>query len=176
MRHNLTESAHPVVTVAAWAQLEGISRQAAFLAVKRCAIPRDASGKVDPAVAAALYKARTRTRVRAEPQAGAAPAAPAGERTSYDEARRRQAVADATSAELRVKREAGTLVLAADVRKAWAGALVQLKDALLSFPGRLGPLLAGATQGDAQHILATEIARLLEDLACSRDGTPRAVP
>jgi len=53
-----------MTTVADWAGSLGISRQAAYQAVKRCGIPLD-MGMVDADLATYLYNQRTRQRVRA---------------------------------------------------------------------------------------------------------------
>jgi hypothetical protein len=153
-----------LTTIAAWGASEGISRQAAHLAVKRCGIPLQ-DGRLDPAVASALYRQRTRPRARTR-DTGPPPAAdlaPAGaDRVSYQEAKRRQAVADAIMAEREQQLQAGELTRVAEVKADHSRLLVSLRDAFMNIPPRLAAVLAAET--DARVIataLEVEIAAAL---------------
>jgi len=59
-----------MTTVADWAEALGVSRQAAYQAIKRCGIPRD-HGMVDAELATYLYNQRTQQRVRSARRAPA---------------------------------------------------------------------------------------------------------
>jgi hypothetical protein len=52
------------LTVAEWAATRGMSRQAGYVAVKRCSIPIDPDGRLDRRVADLLYQERTRYRYK----------------------------------------------------------------------------------------------------------------
>lgn len=145
------------LTIPVWAERQGMSRQAAHRAIKRCGI-EVVDGRVHAVRATALYKAQTRPRVRVAGRSVAdAPlqAADSG-RISYDEARRRQAVADMLQAERDELRQRGRLVWVDQVRDAMAAKVSAAKGVLLDVSARLTPLLA-ATSDPA------EIARLLDD-------------
>lgn len=147
------------LTVPKWAARHGISKQAGYQAVKRCAIPV-VDGLVDVEVADMLYERRTRARVntRRPPPPGVAPASDMGssERgpidpaVSYDEARRRRETAEAKLAELKLAELAGTLVLRDQVNRAIFGASRVMRDQLLAMAPRLAATLAPIT--DAKTI------------------------
>ena len=64
-----------MLTVTAWAAEMHISKQAGYLAVKRCGIPI-VDGKVDADAATMLYRNRTRYRVNPKRMASAPPPPP----------------------------------------------------------------------------------------------------
>jgi hypothetical protein len=145
-----------LLTQAAYARHRGVTRQAVREAIRAGRITVDADGLLDPVAADAQWQARTRPRAR--PAGGASQAAPdttAGG-TGYLEAKRRQAVADAEVAELRLAELRGELVRVADVRHAYGRRLAGLREALLSLPPRLAPVLAA--EPDQLRVL-----RALED-------------
>lgn len=156
------------LTVSAWGERMGLSRQAAYKAVHRCGIEL-ADGRVHAVRATALYKAQTRPRVRvagrhAEP--GPTPPADSAARVSYDEARRRQAVAEALMAERAERVQAGELVEVAAVRREHGRRLTALRESLLQMPARLSAGLAaeGSQQG-CHDLLQREVYAILEAVA-----------
>ena len=159
------------LTVTEWGRQVGISKQAAFSAVKRCSIPVDA-GMVDVEVASALYRSRTRARVKAAPPASTGlPAPPLGggqsmERVTYDEARRRQAVADALMAERAERLQAGELIEVQAVRHAHGRRLAALREALLQIPARVAPVLAAETEQARCHdVVQRELHAVLRQVS-----------
>lgn len=133
------------LTVAQWSESLGISRQAGHAAVRRLQIEL-VDGKLHGAKATAIYKAMTRQRVRVGERTKAAAPDAAGERISYDEARRRQAVADARMAERAEMLQRREVILVADLRNEMGRYLTAAKETLLSTGARLAPLLAA--EGD----------------------------
>lgn len=152
-----------MLTVAAWAAELGISRQAAHKAVQRLAVPVT-DGLIDADLAHPAYAARTRRRVRSNP-AGTAQA-PLGDGMSYDEARRRLAVAEAARAELELQELAGDLVRRDAVRAALSRRLTAAREVALNVPARLAPLLVGvAGAAEAEALLTAEMNAFLATLA-----------
>ena len=91
------------------------------------------------------------------PAAAAAQApAPSAGHVSYTEAKRREAIARATLAELEVRERAGELVRADEWSAALARRVVQFREGLLQLPARLAPELAAASD-------QATVYRLLED-------------
>lgn len=137
-----------MMTVPKWAASLGLSKQSGYQAVRRCSIPV-VDGLVDADLADVLY--RQRTRRRATPRRPAAPpadsAGPPGEETamSYDEARRRREVAEATLAELRLAEQAGTLVLREAVNRTLFTAARVMRDQMLAIAPRLAASLGPVT-------------------------------
>jgi len=90
----------------------------------------------------------------------------AGDETDYQAARTKREQANAQLAQLELLRELGVLVPRADVEKAAALAARVVRDAILSVPDRLAPLLAAET--DATRIYAhldNELRHALNGLA-----------
>lgn len=165
-------------TVREWAEAVGISRQAAYKAVTRCAIPVDEHGLVDPEQATQLYRARTRARAhrlrpaaapatttRASRNAKHAPGArndaagastPRGNGDHYMLARARRERAEAALAEMRLAEASGRLVDAQAVRAAYGARVAAVRDGLLQMPARLAAELA--REGDE-----SSVRRMLED-------------
>ncbi|MBP6319423.1 MAG: hypothetical protein KA431_14970 [Rubrivivax sp.] len=162
-----------LTSVAAWGASEGITRQAAHTAVRRCGIPLQ-DGRVDPAVASALYRQRTRPRVRTKAPATAAPepGQPAPE-ISYQEARRRQAVADMLMAEREAARQARELVRVEDVIRLWGNQLTICRERLLNIPNRIAPTLPQEHVRQVFEALTVEIHDALTELSRT-DGVPAA--
>jgi hypothetical protein len=137
-----------MMTVPKWAASLGLSKQSGYQAVRRCSIPV-VDGLVDADLADVLY--RQRTRRRATPRRPAAPpadsAGPPGEETamSYDEARRRREVAEATLAELRLAEQAGTLVLREAINRTLFLAARVMRDQMLAIAPRLAASLGPVT-------------------------------
>ena len=82
--------------------------------------------------------------------------APDAEHVTYNEARRREAVARAVLAELEVRERAGELVRADEWAAALAKRVVAFREGLLQLPARLAPELAAACD-------QATVYRLLED-------------
>jgi hypothetical protein len=139
------------MTISAWAATLGISRQAAHKAVKRGQIPL-VEGRLEATRATAIYRATTRQRVRHQTASASSDAA----QMSYDEARRRQAVAEACRAEVELAARMGELVSAADVRAVFARHMVAARDRLLNISSRLAPVLANEAD-------AVRIANLIDE-------------
>jgi hypothetical protein len=120
-----------------------MSRQAGHAAVRRLQI-EVVDGKVHADKATAIYRAMTRPRVRVAGRA--AEVTPDEGRISYDEARRRQAVADALMAERAELLQRRELVRVADLRMSMGRYLTAARDICLGTGARLAPLLAA--EGD----------------------------
>lgn len=142
-----------MMTVSKWAASLGLSKQSGYAAVRRCSIPV-VDGQVDAGLADVLYRQRTRRRANPRRPAGApadgrpagGPGAPGEEAaTSYDEARRRREVAEATLAELRLAEQAGTLVLREAVNRTLFTAARVMRDQMLAIAPRLAASLAPMT-------------------------------
>jgi hypothetical protein len=163
------------LTVTEWGRQVGISKQAAFAAVKRCSIPVDA-GMVDVEVATALYRSRTRARVKATPPATApstlAAAEAQGDRVTYDEARRRQAVAEALMAERAERVQAGELIEVQAVRHAHGRRLAALRESLLQIPARLASVVAAESdQARCHDAMQRELHAVLRQVSGQVDAS-----
>lgn len=168
------------LTVSEWAKTVGISKQAGYMAVRRCGIPI-VDGKIDPDVATTLYRKRTRARANerrpdSTPAAGTLPetgktnAETAGD-GDYWNSRSRRERAEAELAELRLAEQRGELVRAADVRASLARRLSALREAILQLPARVVPLLAAdPTAAAMDAILRAEIVAALTHLVEAPDG------
>lgn len=133
------------VTISQFAAELGISRQAAHRGVRRCAIPVDADGLLDLEAGLALYRSRTRQRVKArlaaDPQA-----IPADDLDpEYQVSRAKREAAEAEIAVLTLGQLAGTLFERQAVERAVFEAARGLRDQLSSCAGPLGALVAGIT-------------------------------
>jgi hypothetical protein len=154
-----------LLTIPQWAERLGISRQAAWQAVRRLAIPVQPGGLIDAVAATAVYNAKTQRRVRV----AARQTASAGVGPSYDEARRRSAVAEAERAELELAELKGDLVRLATVKASLARQYIAAREIVLGWPARTAPLLIGvADQGAVEAVLHAEVHRLLEHLAAMK--------
>jgi hypothetical protein len=164
-------------TVRAWAEAVGISRQAAYKAVARCAIPVDAHGLLDPDEATQLYRARTQARAH-RLRLATAPAAstrasrkakhaadgstPRGNGDHYMAARARRERAEAALAEMRLAEISGRLVDAQAVRASYGARVAAVRDGFLQMPARLAAELAReADAAKVRAMLDEEIRRVL---------------
>jgi hypothetical protein len=148
----------------------GISKQAGYNAVKRCGIPVS-EGLVDPEIATALYKRRTRARVNAQRQnsaesvAHAAPNDKAEHKVSYEEATRRRQVAEAELAERRLLEERGTLVRVEKVRFLLSAMLSSYRTGLMQIPNRIAAILAAENdQRKIAELLEIELRLVMQAL------------
>ncbi len=159
------------LTPAQYARHRGCSRQAVDQALKAGRITADADGRIDPVAADAQWAARSRPRVRSSapppgtPDRADSPAAGTGQDT-YLDARRREALARATLAELEVATQARALVSVAEVRASCAAHLSACRDILLGLAARLAPVLAAETDASRVHLLLeSEHRRALQEMA-----------
>lgn len=168
------------VTIAKWAELVGISRQKAYVAVERCEIPVT-DGKVDTEYATLLYQRHTRQRAngnRPDPLAnGAPPGATAGaggaggpespaKVPGYDSSRARREAAEATLAELKLAEQAGQFLVKSEVDAAVFEAARALRDGLVNCARRIAADVAALTTADeCEAVIEREHRLLLESLA-----------
>ena len=129
-------------------------------------------GKIDPVAADAQWSRNTRPRVQvrnsppeAEPSTLAVAEAQ-GDRVTYDEARRRQAVAEALMAERAERVQAGELIEVQAVRHAHGRRLAALRESLLQIPARLAPVVAAETdQARCHDIMQRELHGVLRQVS-----------
>lgn len=132
-----------LLSPAAYARHRGCSRPAVARAVREGRITATPEGLIDPAVADIQWQAHTRPRVRVKGrQAAELPLDAGPPRVTYDEARRRQAVADAIMAERAERLQAGSLVRLDDITREHSRLLTSLRDAFRNIPARLCATLA----------------------------------
>lgn len=165
------------VSIRTWATTIGVSRQAAYRAVTRCAIPVDEHGRVDPDEATGLYRARTQARAqrlrpaaaptttaKASRKAKRAPdgSTPRGNGDAYMQARARRERAEAALAEARLGEVVGRLVDAQAVRASYGARVTAVRDGFLQMPARLAAELAReADAAKVRAMLDEEIRRVL---------------
>lgn len=120
----------------------------------------------DPAAASAWREQHARQRVK--PAAPAAGDMQAGGSFSTWRARRERAAA--LTAELDLRRQAGELVVAADVVRELAAQVVAFREHLMSMADRLAPVVAAETdQARCWHLLRDEVHYALELLRRGND-------
>lgn len=151
------------LTVAAWAKRLGISRQAGYAAVSRLGI-EVVDGKVPAAKATAVYRALTRPRVSRRSAAASTGEPDDSARISYDEAKRREAIAKALMAEREQLAHVGQLVSKAARDAAWQRTAVQIREAIWGLAPRAAPRLVGKTEAEIFELLTEESRQVLEDL------------
>lgn len=168
-----------LVTQAEYAKHRGCSAVAVHKAVKAGRISL-IDGKIDPAVADVQWQRNTRARSRnvggALPPLGGGAGASVPQitlpRESYDEARRRQAIADAGLAELRLAEQSADLLRAATVHAMVAKLAAGLREGLLQIPPRLAPVLAAESDAAIiQDTLAAALRQVLEQVATEAPAT-----
>jgi hypothetical protein len=164
-----------LMTQSEYAKHRGVSRVAVHHAIRDSRITL-IEGKIDPTVADIQWAANTRARVRnagsdpapIAPPSAAGPivAGDAEPRISYEEARRRRELAEASIAEMKQAELSGDLIRTDAVRAAWAGKITSTRDALLQIPARLSPQLAAESDLSAvTALLEGEIRQVLSDLS-----------
>ena len=94
---------------------------------------------------------------------------------SYSEARRRRAIADANVAEIRAKREVGSVVDVADVRQAFHLIGVEFRSRLLAMRGELVMQLHGLDEPGIYRVLDENFRDLLIAIA-DRSPIPKSKP
>lgn len=159
----MTHAHRNLLTPAAYARHRGLSRPAVAKALREGRITATADGLIDPVAADAQWLANTRARVSAAPPAPAPAAGLADdEPMTYNEAKRRQAVADMGHAELLLRELRGELVRVDAVRREYAKHLTAFRESLLTLPARLGPVLAAESDQRMVHdALQTELFAIL---------------
>jgi phage terminase Nu1 subunit (DNA packaging protein) len=139
-----------LITQAEYSRHRNCSREAVRKAVEAGRITTFGPEKLIDAELADTHWARnTRARMRnsetADKETIAAPVIHANEvgaNTSYEEARRRRELAEASIAEMKQAELEGLVIRADAVRAAWAAKVTTARDALLQIPSRLAPVLA----------------------------------
>lgn len=169
-----------LTTIAAWAKSVGISRQSAYDAVDRCAIPVT-DGKVDPEYATHLYRKNTRPRANgnrpdllaggAQPQAEAGPGGtggtePAAKVPGYDTSRAKREAAEAALAEIRLAEAAGRFLVKDEVEAAVFEISRALRDGLTNCARRIAADVAGlSSPHDCEEVIDREHRALLASMA-----------
>lgn len=175
MSLTVTVTAARTVTVAQWASSIGISRQTAYQAIRRCAIPVD-GGSLDPDIATVLYRRGTQPRAGGKRPPASTPDAPPRqplEVVAYDEARRRREVAEASIAELKEAELRGELVRRAVVEREMASRLVALRESLEALADRLSALVAAESDAQAcRRLLRDEHRTALASFATLIEAAP----
>lgn len=178
------------MTQAEYARHRGCSREAVRKAIESGRITTFGPEKlIDAVLADAQWQRNTRPRAPgvAPSSAGAAdapaaavrpvaagpdPGAPAygggygGEGGSYEEARTRRELAEASIAEMKQAEMEGLLIRVDALRAAWAAKISGARDALLQIPSRVAPVLAAETDLVAvTALLEAELRQALSDLS-----------
>lgn len=169
-----------LTTIAEWAKLVGISRQSAYAAVERCAIPVT-DGQVDPDYATHLYQKHTRQRAngsRPAPLAsGAQPGSAAGaggaggtepstKVPGYDTSRARREAAEAETAEIKLAELAGRFLVKSEVDSVVFEIARALRDGISNCARRIAADVAPLTTADeCEAVIDREHRSLLESLA-----------
>ena len=129
---------------------------------------------IDPELADAQWQRNTRVRVRSASADKTIPAAnvpPVGAvSVSYDEARRRRELAEASIAEMKQEELQGDLIRINAVRSHLAVRITAMRNAFLMIPLRLAPVIAAETDQATIHaMLETEIVRAIALLSGALD-------
>lgn len=190
----MTRNSGNLVTQAAYARsrkargLSGATRKAVHVAVTSGRIDAFGPAKlIDPKLADRQWAENTRVRAANDapttPPAGdlvdAATVLPPTQETeapaastslsadpNYQDARSRQAQADARMAELKLAEQEGQLVRIDQVRAELAAKLTPVREGLLQIPARIASMLAAQSDpGRIQTLLETEIHQVLAPLA-----------
>ena len=121
---------------------------------------------IDPELADAQWQRNTRVRVRSASADKTIPAANvppvAAVSVSYDEARRRRELAEASMAEMKQEELSGDLIRVDVITRHLARKIATMRDAFLQIPLRLAPVIAAETdQAKIHAMLETEIVRAM---------------
>lgn len=172
-----------LTTIADWAKHVGISRQSAYDAVTRCAIPVT-DGKVDAEYATHLYQKNTRGRANgnrpaplapgAQPAGAAGPGGPGGVEPpaskipGYDSSRARREAAEAAKAELQLAELAGKYLVKTDVEAVTFEIARALRDGLNNSARRIAAEVAALDTAEAcEEVIDRELTALLGSMAQS---------
>jgi len=160
-----------LMTQAEYAKHRGVSRVAVHKAIQGERIML-IDGKIDPKVADIQWAANTRARIRnaAHEVAPVAPAPivanDAEPRISYEEARRRRELAEASIAEMKQAELAGDLIRTDAVRHALSSKVSAMRDSFLQISSRLSPQLAATNdQAEIARLIDSEIRQALEQIS-----------
>jgi hypothetical protein len=160
-----------MVTVAQWGASVGITRQAAYRAIKRCGIPVE-GGAVDVEAATALYRSRTRAKTSgaSTPKTDATPETPDAGSPDYWQARARREQAEAGLAEDKLRTQRGELVERADLERVLGRWLVLARERMLILGARLGPVVAPLDDpGECSLVVDAEARAALDDLIAAAE-------
>lgn len=170
----------PLVTQAAYARRKGIARQAVHLRTTTCGGPIPVYGPrklIDVAEADGLWETTMspqgfgRAQVAAESREGAAGASPVVSSTNLAQARAAALVVDVQTKRLLLEQRRGALISRdRAVLKAFGFART-IRDAIQTWPARVGPQLAAAFDLDATAVtiyLDEHVRQLLSELASER--------
>lgn len=92
---------------------------------------------------------------------------------TFEEAERRQVIADATLKEIKVAEALREVVRVEDVSRLWEGRIVASREAFLGISARLAPILVGEQdQQRIEQVIEDEIARALNELAAWEPDDP----
>lgn len=111
--------------------------------------------------------ASVRERAGSAPPPAAPPAD--GAHVSYQEARRREAVARATAAETDVAERRGELIAVERLRRVMGARMVPAREILRGVGARVGPLVAGLDAAQAAAALDAEMRRVEAELRALAD-------
>jgi hypothetical protein len=166
--------------IAAWAETIGISRQSAYDAVKRCAIPVE-DGKIDPDVANVLYAKHTRARANGKNAAFPAgagakndakiPAGATATGTGYDISRAAREAAEAEMAQMKLAEMQGKYLLKTEVADVIFEIARALRDGLTNSARRIAAEVASVTSAEAcEEVIDRENRALLETMTHSLEA------
>lgn len=170
------------MNITAYAAHRGCSRQTVYYALQTGRIVKEPCGKIESIKADARWDPKLTINAAVEAQQEQAarrkPTAPPPESANedkdededdgydYQEARARREHFSAELTQLKAELERGDLVPVADVRKAWADILTQVKTRLLGLPDRMAATVAAESDPHSvQLMLAEEVTDILTDLA-----------
>lgn len=143
----------------AYARHRGVTHRAVQKALASGRITATPDGRIDSALADALWDANTRPSVNAS-QRGIA---------DYAEARALREHYRAELARLEYEQRSGKLVDASAVQAAAFGEARRARDLLLTMPDRVAPIIVGLDDAAEVHrIIAAEVERALHELSGSR--------
>ncbi|HTK30722.1 MAG TPA: hypothetical protein VL332_02075 [Candidatus Saccharimonadaceae bacterium] len=158
----------------AYAKHRGVTHRAVQKAIAAGRIPVTADRKVDPDVADRAWASNTdEAKVRGTAPAAALPSAPSpmpvgpsGTSSSYQTARALHETYRARTARLEFERLSGALVPMDQVRVEAFTSARRVREAILSVPDRLSPVLAAMSDpADIHRTLLAELRQALEELA-----------
>ncbi len=173
----MPQVAHELLTLAAYARHRGCSRPAVSKALREKRITLTAEGLIDPVAADAQWQARTRPRATAKPAAAELPLSADAAGVSYQEAKRRQAVADMLQAERLEAEQRGELLRREVMERVVGDLAAALKQRVMQVKARLAPLLAAETDvAKVSAMLDAELRAALEASASNGQQAGEVAP
>lgn len=92
---------------------------------------------------------------------------------TFEEAERRQVIADATLKEIKVAEALREVVRVEEVSRIWEGRIVASRETFLGIAARLAPILVGESdQQKIEQIIEEEVGRALHELAAWEPDDP----